>query len=280
MNHECIARVYEAGTTPDGAPYFAMEYVCGMPITEYCDTHRLTVAARVRLLREVCLAMEHAHNRGVIHRDLKPRNILVTRQEKRSVPKIIDFGLARSFDPLVGRLVHTKVGQFLGTPEYMAPEQAALGARVVDARADVYGLGVILYELLVGSLPFPGAELRNEGIDGIRAILAERIPPRPSQRLSAGRSAAREIAKERQTSARRLLRELRRDLDWIVAQALQKDPSQRYASTMAMADDLGRYLASEPIAARPWSAGYSFGRFVSRWRRKMMAGAHEPPSTA
>ncbi len=274
MDHVHVARVYDAGTTEDGHPYFVMEYVEGVPITRYCDEHRLDLRERLALFRQVCDGVQHAHHRGIIHRDLKPTNILVTTLEGVGVPKIIDFGIARSTDPLLsdsGAL--TAVGRMIGTPEYMSPEQAGLTGEDIDTRTDVYALGVMLYELLTGIHPFGADELRKAGFDEIRRIIREVDPPRPSTRLhSLGQSAAR-LAENRHTQPGNLAREVAGDLDWIVMKALEKSRDRRYDSPSALASDLNRFRDNRPVEARPPSATYRAGKFVRRHRIGVTAAA-------
>jgi len=257
MDHANVARVYDAGTTEDGHPYFVMEYVEGVPITRYCDEHRLDLVERLALFRKVCNGVQHAHHRGIIHRDLKPTNILVTTQEDARVPKIIDFGIARSTDPLLSdKGALTGLGRMIGTPEYMSPEQAGLTGEDVDTRADVYALGVVLYELLVGAHPFGADELRKAGFEEIRRIIREVDPPRPSTRL----------AENRHTLPGTFSREVAGDLDWIVMKALEKDRDRRYDSPLALVSDLDRFRKNRPVEARPPSVTYRAGKFVRRHR--------------
>ncbi|MFQ5505874.1 MAG: WD40 repeat domain-containing serine/threonine protein kinase, partial [Planctomycetota bacterium] len=271
MEHSCIAKVFEAGATPDGRPYFVMECVRGRSITQYCDEHRLTIGERLDLFRHICSAVQHAHQKGIIHRDLKPSNVLVTLQEGRPVPKIIDFGLARATDHrLVEATVYTEQGQIIGTPEYMSPEQAGLDELDVDTRTDIYSLGVMLYELLVGALPFERAELRRAGLLELQRMIRETDPPKPSTRLSSmgGRTDA---ARLRGTDIHTLLRKLRGDLDWIVMKALEKHRIRRYPTAGELAADLKRHQNHEPVLACQPSLGYRLGKFGRRYSLQLVA---------
>ncbi len=275
MDHPSIARVYGAGSTERGRPYFAMELVAGIPITEYCDKHRYRTRERLELLSKVCDGVQHAHQKSIIHRDLKPSNILVTVQDNKPVPKIIDFGVAKATaQHLTERTVFTEHGQLIGTPEYMSPEQAEMTGLDVDTRTDIYSLGVILYELLTGVLPFDSRELRSLGIAEIQRRIRESEPAKPSTRI--GRlepEAAAKVAADRATDPSTLARHLAGDLDWIVMRCLDKDRTRRYATANALALELGRYLADEPVLARPPSAAYRWGKFVRRNRAAVTAGA-------
>ena len=274
MDHPGIAKVFDAGTTDRGLPFFAMEYVKGVPITQYCDTHRLTTRERLILFQQTCEGVQHAHQKAVIHRDLKPSNVLVTEVDGKPQPKIIDFGVAKATaQKLTEMTMFTILGQLIGTPEYMSPEQAELTGEDVDTRTDVYSLGVILYELLVGALPFDPTELRKAGFEGIRKIIREQDPQRPSTRVSITGKESPAIAKQRQTELRRLAKQLKGDLDWIVMRTLEKDRNRRYASPQDLAQDIERHLKDEPVLASPPSAAYRTRKFVRRHRVGVTAAA-------
>jgi non-specific serine/threonine protein kinase/serine/threonine-protein kinase len=274
MNHPNIARVYEAGATSSGRPYFAMEYVKGVPITDYCDTHRLTTDERLELFYRVCEGVQHAHQRGVIHRDMKPSNVLVMIQDDRAVPKIIDFGVAKATSQrLTERTVFTELGQWIGTPEYMSPEQAEMTGLDIDTRTDVYSLGVVLYELLSGAQPLDPTTLRSGGFDEMRRRIREEEPPRPSTRVSSLGDDSVPAARLRRTDRAGLVRELQGDLDWIVMKALEKDRTRRYATPMELAEDVRRHLAHQPVEASPPSTAYRLGKFVRRNRVAVAAAA-------
>jgi tetratricopeptide (TPR) repeat protein len=274
MDHPAIATVFDGGTTPQGRPYFAMEYVKGEPITAYCDRHRLSTPQRLELFTQVCEGVQHAHQKGIIHRDLKPSNVLVTIQDDRAVPKIIDFGVAKAtVQHLTERSLFTELGVLIGTPEYMSPEQAEMGGLDIDTRTDIYALGVLLYELLTGALPFDRKDLRQAGLAEIQRIIREKEPPRPSTRITELGPASTEAAANRHTEPRRLVGELRGDLDWITMRALEKDRTRRYQTANALAADLRRHLNSEPVYAGPPSAAYRAGKFVRRHRFGAAAAA-------
>ncbi len=271
MDHPGIAKVFDAGTTDDGRPFFVMEYVKGVPINEHCDRNRLSVADRLRLMIDVCSAVQHAHQKGVIHRDLKPSNILVAYQDGVAQPKVIDFGVAKATSQrLSEKEFFTEFGQLIGTPEYMSPEQAEMTGQDIDTRSDIYSLGVILYELLIGLLPFDSATLRSAGYAEIQRIIREVDPPRPSTKLTTQRDQSREMlssaAKNRATDALELTRELRGDLDWVVMKAIEKDRTRRYSAVAEFAQDLEAYLHHDPVRARPPSVSYKTRKFIRRHR--------------
>jgi non-specific serine/threonine protein kinase/serine/threonine-protein kinase len=272
MDHPAVAKIFDAGSTPRGRPYFAMEYVRGTPITEHCDRHKLTNRERLELFVQVCEGVQHAHHKAIIHRDLKPSNVLVTEQEGARLPKIIDFGVAKATaQKLTEKTMFTELGVLIGTPEYMSPEQADLTGENVDTRTDVYALGVILYELLVGALPFDSKELRSAGFDGIRKKIRDEEPPRPSTRLSTLGDASSESAERRRVDLSTLQRQLKGDLDWIAMKALEKDRARRYSSPSELAADVGRFLTDQPVTAGSPSASYRAGKFVRRHRTAVVA---------
>jgi serine/threonine protein kinase/tetratricopeptide (TPR) repeat protein len=274
MDHPNIAKVLDAGATATGRPYFVMELVKGVPITDYCDQSNLTTEERLELFQQVCHAVQHAHQKGIIHRDLKPSNLLVTLHDGRPVPKVIDFGIAKATDHrLTERTLFTEFRQIVGTPEYMSPEQAELSGLDVDIRADVYSLGVLLYELLTGTKPFEMKDLMEKGFGEILRVIREVDPPRPSTRLSTMGAAATGVAKRRRTEPRQLGRLVHGDLDWIVMRALEKDRTRRYETASAFAADLGRFLTDQPVEARPPSTPYRARKFVKRHRTSVAATA-------
>lgn len=272
MDHSSIAKVLDAGATAEGRPYFVMELVRGVPITEYCDTHRLGTAERLELFSQVCEAVQHAHYKGVIHRDLKPSNVLVTVQDARPLAKVIDFGIAKAVaGSLTDATMVTTLGQILGTPAYMSPEQAERTSLDVDSRTDLYSLGVILYELLVGALPFERDALRRPDFV-MQHLLRERAVPTPSARLGSLADTQETVARNRATDVRTLRRELSGDLDWIVVKAMARDRTRRYGSAGELAADLRRYLAGETVSARPPTLKYRLGKLARRHRGALAAG--------
>jgi serine/threonine protein kinase len=276
VSHPGLAKVLDAGTAEDGRPWFAMEWVQGVPITEHCDRERFTVRQRLELLVEVCGAVQHAHAAGVIHRDIKPSNILVTEEEGSPRPKILDLGVARALDQrLTAEALYTARGLLSGTPCYVAPEHTepeGPGSEV-DARSDVYSLGMLLYELLAGAPPFDARRLRQAGWAEMMRTIREEAPPRPSTRVATlGGASASEVAVRRRTEPRRLVEELRDDLDWIALRALEKDPSRRYSSADGLGLDIQRHLRDEPVSAGPPGLGGRLARalrqafHVPAWR--------------
>ena len=273
MDHPSIAKVHDAGTTDTGRPYFVMELVRGLSITRYCDEHHLTPRDRLGLFVHVCQAVQHAHQKGIIHRDLKPSNVLVAELDGRPLPKVIDFGVAKATGPkLTDLTLLTEMGTIVGTMEYMSPEQAELNNLDVDTRADVYSLGVILYELLTGSPPLSAAQLRGAAFDQILRMIREVEPPKPSTRLSSAAELP-SIAANRQLEPRRLTRLIHGELDWVVMKCLEKDRARRYATANGLAADLLRYLADEPVMAAAPSAAYRLRKFVRRHRASVSAAA-------
>lgn len=273
MEHASIAKVFEAGVTEQGRPYFVMEAVRGVPLNEYCDNRKLSTRERLELFVPVCQAVQHAHQKGVIHRDLKPSNVLVTEQGGTPVPKIIDFGIAKATGQrLTEKTVVTMHGQAMGTPAYMSPEQAEMSGLDVDTRTDIYSLGVMLYELLVGQLPLDPREIGLQAFIA-RLVMRETNAPTPSARLNGLGHTRGTIAASRRTDAGTLRRELKGDLDWIVMKAMEQDRARRYETANALAFELGRHLRDEPVLARPPSAAYRFGKFVRRHRAGVAAGA-------
>jgi serine/threonine protein kinase len=267
MDHPSIARVYDAGTTDSGRPYFVMELVLGIPITEYCDQVRLTPRERLELFIEVCQAIQHAHQKGIIHRDIKPSNVLVTLYDGQPVPKVIDFGVAKATDQrLTEQPMLTQYGTIVGTLEYMSPEQAEFSALGVDTRSDVYALGVLLYELLTGSTPLERDRLTGAGYAEILEWIREKEPPRPSIRLSSSGELLEILSGQRSTEPARLTKLLRGELDWIVMKALEKDRTRRYETASSFARDVRHFLDGDPVEACPPSASYRLWKLARKHR--------------
>ena len=273
MDHTNIARVYDAGTTESGRPYFVMELVHGVPITKFCDDSQLTPRERLELFVPVCQAIQHAHQKGIIHRDIKPSNVLVTMYDDRPVPKVIDFGVAKAIDQrLTERTLFTQFGALVGTFEYMSPEQAEMNAFGVDTRSDIYSLGVLLYELLTGTTPLERPRLRQAALGELVRLIKEEEPPRPSVRLS-GSGDLPKIAAARKTEPARLSRLVRGEVDWIVMKCLEKDRARRYETAVGLARDVERYLHDEPVEACPPSAGYRLRKFTRKHRTALSVAA-------
>ena len=267
MNHPAIAKVFDGGSTPEGRPYFVMEFVAGVPITEHCDTHKLSTTSRLELFTEVCEGVQHAHQKAIIHRDLKPSNILVSLVDGQAQPKIIDFGIAKAIGRrLTEKTLFTEVGAIIGTPEYMSPEQAELTGQDVDTRTDVYSLGVILYQLLTGELPFGSKELRSSSYEELRRKLREVEPPRPSTKLTTLGDGAADAARNRDTDPGGLKRQLEGDLDAITMKALEKERGRRYGTPSELVADIARHLRDEPIWAQPPNQVYRVRKYVRRHR--------------
>jgi hypothetical protein len=273
MDHPNIAKVLDGGITHSGHPFFVMELVNGMPLTKFCDEARLTPRERLKLFVPICHAVQHAHHKGIVHRDLKPSNILVTLYDGTAVPKVIDFGVAKAVGgKLTDETLSTQFGAVIGTLDYMAPEQAALSAIDVDTRADLYSLGVLLYELLTGSPPFTGKQLRGVALAEMLRLIREVEPPRPSTRLSSSEDLPA-IAAKRNLEPKNLARLVRGDLDWIVMKCLEKDRGRRYETANQLGQELERYLADEPVQAGPPSAGYRMKKFLRRNKGPAIAAA-------
>ncbi|HKS97008.1 MAG TPA: protein kinase, partial [Terriglobia bacterium] len=265
MDHPAIAKVFDAGSTAQGTPYFVMEYVAGVPIIAYCDHHRLSTRERLELFIHVCEGVQHAHQKAIIHRDLKPSNILVTEVDGHPAPKIIDFGVAKALSQrLTEQTLYTRAGTLVGTPEYMSPEQALSSGEDIDTRTDVYSLGIIFYELLAGAPPL---ELRKIAWDEFLRRLREEEPPKPSTKIRTQDAAtSTELARRRHTEPLAWVKQLRGDLDSIALKALEKERSRRYGSPSDFAADIGRYLSNEAVLAIPPSVAYRARKFARRYR--------------
>lgn len=272
MDHPNIAKVYDAGATPGGRPYFVMELVRGESVTQYCDREKLNTRDRVALFVDICKAVQHAHQKGIIHRDIKPTNVLVTIIDGKPVPKVIDFGVAKAaHSRLTNISFFTGMRQMIGTPLYMSPEQAEMSGVDIDTRTDIYSLGVLLYELLTGTTPLTQEQLLAAGIAEIHRMIRETDPPIPSTRVSTLGDAAVRVARQRKTEPGKLGVLLRGDLDWIVMKCLDKDRNRRYATPTNLAEDIERHLGGEPVQAAPPSVGYRAWKFIKK--RKGVVGA-------
>ncbi len=275
MDHPNIAKVFDAGATQFGRPFFVMELVKGIPITQYCDEAGLGTRERLALFGDVCSAIQHAHQKGIIHRDIKPSNVMVTLYADKPVVKVIDFGIAKATQSkLTDKTLFTRFEQFIGTPVYMSPEQAALSAVDIDTRSDIYALGILLYELLTGKPPFDAKSLASAGYEEMRRIIREVEPPKPSSRLSTVAGEERTvIAKARHIDPEKINRLVEPDLDWIVMKAIEKDRTRRYETANGLAADLKRFLADEPVSATPPSVGYQFRKFARRNKAALRVAA-------
>ena len=271
MEHPSIAKVFDADSTPEGQPYFVMEYVGGLPITTYCDQKRLTTRERIALFVQVCEGVQHAHQKAIIHRDLKPTNVLVVEIDGKPQPRIIDFGIAKPAEQIQDETLVTGLGGMVGTPGYMSPEQADPSIADVDTRSDVYSLGVILYELLSGALPFDPGKWRSRPFDEVLRELREDDPPSPSTKVSTDDHLSLAAAEKRNTDPKQLVGVLRGDLDWITLKAVERDRNRRYATPLELASDLDHYLKNEPVSARPASHAYKFKKYVQRNRAAVAA---------
>ena len=273
MSHSHIARVLDAGATVQGRPYFVMELVKGIPVTDYCNEARLSTRERLELFVPICQAIQHAHQKGVIHRDIKPRNVLVTLIDGKPVPKVIDFGIAKAIDHrLTDKTLFTRFGEFIGTPAYMSPEQAALSGIDVDTRSDVYSLGALLYELLTGIPPFDSEQLKTMEHDEMRRFIREATPVQPSDAVgTSGADRATTIAEARRSTLRDLKSQIHGELDWIVMRTLEKERARRYETASALADDILRYLNDEAVVAKPQTLAYRLRKFVARNRVAVLA---------
>ncbi len=273
MNHRCIAKVLDGGTTEPGEPFYVMELVEGLELTDYCDKHRLSLTERLAVFQLICQGVHHAHMKGIVHRDLKPGNVLVVREDGVALPKIVDFGLAKAtHDAFAAGAGLTMGGQMLGTPEYMSPEQAAGDGEAIDSRSDIYSLGVMMYELLTGELPFSGQLLRSAGLGGARQIICDQDPDKPSTKLASCLDLPA-LAEQRRTTTGMLRKALQGDLDWIVLKAMAKEPERRYDAATALAAEIERYLRHEPVLAGPPTLRYRVGKFLRRHRLQIGAAA-------
>jgi len=267
FDHPNIAHILDAGTTDNGLPYFVMEYVSGLSLTDHCDLNKLCIKDRLSLFLQVCSAIQYAHNKGIIHRDIKPSNILVSMENDKAIPKIIDFGVAKAIShPLSERTLYTEQGQLIGTPEYLSPEQADMANEDIDTRSDIYSLGVLLYVLLTGALPFDSTTLREGGVDRIRQVIRQTDPKSPSTRLTSMGDEAEKAAENRCTEVAALARDLHKELEWIPLKAMRKERNERYRSVSEFADDIKNYLKGEVLLAGPPNTAYRLKKFVRRNR--------------
>ena len=267
MDHPCIARILDAGTTETGQPYFAMELVKGTPLNKYCDQHRLSISQRLDIFQQICEGIQHAHQKGIIHRDLKPTNILVTEYDNKAIPKIIDFGLAKALEvtnKLTDKTMFTEFGQVLGTLKYMSPEQAGLDSLDIDTRSDIYSLGVILYELLTGTTPLDDGSIGQQALLQVLELVREKEALKPSSQLSTHKATLTEVTRQRRIDPRKLSQILSGDLDWVVMKALEKDRNRRYESASDFANDIRQFLNNVPVNARPPSWSYKTSKFVRK----------------
>ena len=272
MDHPSIAKVLDAGATETGRPYFVMELVTGVSITEYCDKNSLSTKDRLALFLQVCQAVQHAHQKGIIHRDIKPSNVMVTLHDGKPVPKVIDFGIAKATNQkLTEKTLFTRYAHLIGTPAYMSPEQAELSDLDIDTRSDIYSLGVLLYELLTGTTPFSEEELRKAGYIEMQRVIREQEPVKPSTKLSTLGDTLTDIAKCRNCTPDLLRRAIRGDLDWIVMKSLEKDRVRRYETASGLAEDIRRHLEHEPVLARGPSTTYRLRKFLRRHRSQVLA---------
>jgi serine/threonine protein kinase len=272
MDHYNIAKVLDAGATETGRPYFVMDLVPGLSITEYCNKNRLSVKERLKLFINVCDAVQHAHQKGIIHRDIKPSNIMVTMHNGKPVPKVIDFGIAKATNQrLTEKTLFTRYAHIIGTPEYMSPEQAELSDLDIDTRTDIYSLGILLYELLTGTTPFSEEKLREAGYLQMQKIICEEEPTKPSTKLSTLGEALTDVAKWHSSSPESLPKLVRGDLDWIVMKSLEKDRSRRYDTVSVLAMDILRHLNNEPVHARAPKALYRLQKFLRRNRSQTVS---------
>ena len=274
MEHENIAKIFDAGTTEDGRPYFAMELVRGVPLTQFCDEKKLAIPDRLKLFVSICQAIQHAHQKGIIHRDIKPSNVMVSNHDGRAVPKIIDFGVAKAIQQkLTDKTLFTQFGRIVGTFQYMSPEQAGTSQLDIDTRSDIYSLGVLLYELLTGTTPIERKRVREAGWERMLQIIREEEPPKPSTKLSDSGENIGTISEKRGTTPHSLSSFVRGDLDWIVMKALEKDRTRRYETANGLSRDIQRHLSNDPVEARPPTVSYRLRKFISKNRNAVLTVA-------